>query len=187
MNTDYKLTSYDELTMLAKSNGIESWNALTSFVKDLPYGRNKNRTDLGLVITEKKGSCSSKHALLKKIADLNGVPNISLILGIYKMKPSNTPKIANVLIDNTIECIPEAHCYLKVDQIRVDFTTNDSEFKKIEEDIIQEKEIEPEQVSEFKVEYHKNYLKKWITESKIGLNFEEVWQIREKCIEKLSE
>ena len=54
MNTDYKLESQDQLTKLAKSNGIETWNELTEFIKNLPYGRNKNRTDFGLVLSEKK-------------------------------------------------------------------------------------------------------------------------------------
>ena len=54
MNADYKLTSKDKLTELAKSKGIETWNELTEFIKNLPYGRNKNRTDFGLVLSEKK-------------------------------------------------------------------------------------------------------------------------------------
>ena len=63
MNTDYKLTSKDKLSELAKRNGIKTWNELTKFIKNLPYGRNKNRTDFGLVLSEQKGTCSSKHAL----------------------------------------------------------------------------------------------------------------------------
>src|SRR5690606_5492103 len=97
MNTEYKLKSKDELTELAKSNGIETWNELTDFIKNLPYGRNKNRTDFGLVLSEKKGTCSSKHALLKSIADLNKVPNINLVVGIYRMNELNTPKIGTEL------------------------------------------------------------------------------------------
>lgn len=89
MNTDYKLTSKDKLTELAKSNGVETWNELTEFIKKLPYGRNKNRTDSSLVLFEQKGTCSSKHALLKSIADLNNVPNIKLIIGIYRITQLN--------------------------------------------------------------------------------------------------
>lgn len=186
MQVNYKLTSEDELTKLAKSMGIDTWNALTQFIKNLPYGRNKNRTDLGLVLSEKQGSCSSKHALLKKIANLNNVPNIKLILGIYKMSALNTPKIGNELTKNSIEYIPEAHCYLQVDSKRVDFTNENSEFKKLENDILNEIEIEPYQVSQFKVDYHKNYLKNWIKETKLNFEFEEIWEIRENCIKNLA-
>lgn len=187
MNTDYNLKSKDKLTELAKSNGIESWNKLTEFIKNLPYGRNKNRTDLGLVLSEKKGTCSSKHALLKSIADLNNVPNIDLVIGIYKMNELNTPKIGTELTKNSIEFIPEAHCYLKIKGKRTDLTTRKSEFQKIENDIIQEKKIEPEQVADFKVFYHKEFLKNWLKQTNSEFEFDEIWKIREKCIENLTE
>jgi hypothetical protein len=38
-------------------------------IKQLLHGLNSNRTEFGLVIIERKGSCSSKHALLKQVAD----------------------------------------------------------------------------------------------------------------------
>ena len=187
MNKDYKLKSKDKLTMLVKSKGIKSWNELTEFIKKLPYGRNKNRTDFGLVLSEQKGTCSSKHALLKNIADLNKIPNIDLVIGIYRMTELNTPKIGTELTDNSIEFIPEAHCYLKINKNRIDFTSEQSEFKKIEEDLIQEKLIEPNQVANFKVDYHKKFLKNWLNETKSKFEFDQIWQIREKCIENLTE
>lgn len=184
--TDYKLISNDELTELAMSNGIKTWNQLTNFIKALPYGRNKNRKDLGLVLSEKKGTCSSKHALLKSIADFNNVPNIDLIIGIYRMTESNTPKIGTELTENSIKFIPEAHCYLKINGNRIDLTTKESEFDKIKKDILQEKEIEPNQVSKFKVDYHKDFVKRWLKETNSKFTFNEIWRIREKCIENLT-
>jgi len=187
MNTDYQLNSKDKLTKLATSNGIKTWNELTEFVKNLPYGRNKNRTDLGLVLFEKKGTCSSKHALLKSLADLNSVPNIHLVIGIYRMTELNTPKIGTVLSKNSMEFIPEAHCYLKINGKRTDLTTRKSDFKKIEKDLIQEKEIEPKHVAEFKVDYHKKFIENWLKETNSACEFEQVWQLREACIKNLTE
>lgn len=85
------MNSKDEVTTIIKNSGIETWNELIKYVKKLPYGRNSNRTDFGLVISEEKGSCSSKHALLKKVADLNNIENVKLILGMYRMSQNNTP------------------------------------------------------------------------------------------------
>jgi len=187
MNADYTLSSKDKLTELAKSNGVDTWNELTEFIKNLPYGRNKNRTEFGLVLSEKRGTCSSKHAVLKSIADLNNIPNIDLVVGIYRMTQMNTPKIGTELTKNAIEFIPEAHCYLKINGNRIDLTTKKSEFKKIEKDIIQEKQIEPKQVSEYKVEYHKKFIKTWLEETNVELEFDQVWRIREKCIANLTE
>lgn len=126
---NYQLTSEDKLTATIKNSGIESWNELIEFVKKLLYGRNSNRVDFGLVISEKKGSCSSKHAFLKKVADLNKVENVKLVLGIYKMNQLNTPNIGNVLIENSIDFIPEAHCYSAIGNIN--FRTKVMGFSKL--------------------------------------------------------
>ena len=187
MNKDYKLRSKDRLTKLVNSKGIETWNDLTEFIKNLPYGRNKNRTDFGLVLSEQKGTCSSKHALLKNVADLNSIPNIDLVIGIYRMTELNTPKIGTVLTDNSIEYVPEAHCYLKINDNRTDLTSGESEFKKIEKDIIQEKIIKPNEVGEFKVNYHKRFIENWLRETNSELKFDRIWEVREKCIENLTE
>ena len=42
-------------------------------IKNLPYGRNANRYDFTLVLSENKGTCSSKHAFLKDFADKNEI------------------------------------------------------------------------------------------------------------------
>lgn len=86
------LNSNKTLTYLAKSKGLHTWNELLYHVRQLPYGRNKSRTDFSLVISEAKGTCSSKHAFLKSIADENEFP-VKLILCLYKMSEKNTPGI----------------------------------------------------------------------------------------------
>lgn len=184
---DYILSSNDELTHLVKERDITSWNQLTAFIRNLPYGRNANRSDLSLVLSEEKGTCSSKHALLKQIADLNNIPDIKLILGMYRMNQQNTPKIGTALSEHSIDFIPEAHCYLKIKGERIDFTARGSEFQRLEASIIQELEIEPWQVSDFKVDYHKSFIKQWLKDTDSSFTFDQVWQIRERCIASLSE
>lgn len=162
-----------------------TWKETLLFVKNLPYRRNSNRTDFSLVITEKIGTCSSKHAYLKDFADKKNIENVKLVIGIYKMKESNT-KIGNILSENNIEYIPEAHCYLKIDGIPLDCTTSNSNFDKIKKDILQEIEIDPYQVADFKIDFHQNYIKKWLFETNSKFSFDQIWKIREKCIENLS-
>lgn len=182
---NHNLQSLKPLTKLVNSLNIFSWDTLLQFVKQLPYGRNENRHDISLVLTEQKGSCSSKHALLKTIANENNIPNIELILGMYKMNSSNT-SIATTISDANLSYIPEAHCYLKINGIRTDVTSEESSFGKISDVILEEIEIEPHQVAEFKVEYHKNFIRNWISEENIKKSFDEVWAIRERCINYLS-
>ena len=164
-----------------------NFEELIDKVKNLPYDRNTNRYDFSLVLSENKGTCSSKHAFLKDFADKNEIENVKLYIGIFKMNEVNTQKLGDLLTKNNIKYIPEAHCYLKINQIPVDVTTSDSFYDKIKHDIIEEIEIIPNQVSDFKVEYHKAFLKKWIKETNQNNTFEEIWRIREECISKLSE
>lgn len=182
---NFTLNAHDDLSQKIRTLGIKSWLELTHYIQSLPYGRNTNRANLDLVIYEEKGSCSSKHAFLKKVADLHS-KDVKLILGIYKMTSHNTTGIGSVLTHYDLEYIPEAHCYLKIGQDRFDFTTTDSSFDNIALDILEEKEIQAEEVIDFKVEYHQNYLRKWIPANNIPYSFEQLWEIREKCIANLS-
>jgi hypothetical protein len=180
------LCSSDNLTQQIHNLGIHSWEDLLIYVKNIPYGRNANREDFSLVLKENKGTCSSKHAFLKEVADQNKIPNVRLIIGIYKMNEFNT-KIGTILSDNSIDFIPEAHCYLDINGERFDFTTRSSNFAKIENDLLEEIEIEPFQVGKFKIEYHQNFIKKWLLNSNSTANFEQLWAIRERCIAFLSQ
>lgn len=163
------------------------FNELIEKVKHIPYGRNANRYDFSLVISENKGTCSSKHAFLKDFANKNNISNVKLYIGIFKMNEENTSKIFPLLSKNQINFIPEAHCYLKIDGIPLDITSSESFYDKIKDDILEEIEIEPIQVAEYKVNYHKDFLKKWIIETNQTKNFEQIWTIRENCILKLAE
>ncbi|MEZ4910073.1 MAG: VOC family protein [Saprospiraceae bacterium] len=181
------LNGNDNLTTLVRDLGIHNWSELIDFTQKIPYGRNQNREDFSLVIKENKGTCSSKHAFLKKIADLNNFENVKLLLGMYRMNNLNTPKIEDTILKSGLEYIPEAHCYLKLNNQRIDITTTGSDVQKLTYDIIEEMEIAPEQVSTFKVDYHKKYLQNWILENDIKFEFAKLWEIRENCISKLEQ
>lgn len=182
----YILSSSDSLTQQIQTLGIYTWDDLLLHVKNLPYGRNANREDFSLVLKENKGTCSSKHAFLKEVANKNKIPNIKLVIGIYKMNEINT-KIGSILSDNALDFIPEAHCYLKINNSRVDCTTSTSDFSRIEKDLLKEIDIEPFQVGQYKIDYHQDYTKKWLLNSNITISFNQFWNIREQCISFLSQ
>ena len=176
-----------EMVAIRKSKfvTIMNWEETINFVKQIPYGRNLNREDFSLIISENKGTCSSKHAYLKDFATKNNIPNVQLIIGIYKMNQTNT-NIGKILSENALEYIPEAHCYLKINNQTVDVTSKESDFEKLKNDLLEEIEIEPYQVADFKVNYHQKFIKNWLKETNAKVSFEEIWKIREMCIEKLS-
>lgn len=177
----------NNLFLWLKNREISTWEELTTYVQKIPYGRNSIRDDFSLVVTENRGTCSSKHALLKSLALEFNQENVELVLGLFKMNAINTPPLKEILETNGIKYIPEAHCYLKINGRSKDYTNENALYSKVMGDIINEIIIEPNQVIQYKIEYHQMFLKNWLLETKQNKTFEEIWYIREKCIAKLSD
>ncbi len=182
---NFELNKDLSLSKSFRALGVNSFSEAMNFVKELPYGRNSNRSDFSLVLKENKGTCSSKHALLKSLADENQHFEVRLMLGIFKMNGINTPKVKSILEKHHMDYIPEAHNYLKINGEIFDCTTQNSSEINFVNDLIEEREILPEDVSELKIEIHQDFLKNWCKKNK--LDFEEIWTIREECIVVLSQ
>jgi len=75
---------------------LDDFRRAGQYVRDLPYGRNAATGDILAVLNECKGTCCTKHALLKVLASEQGLP-IRLMLGIYEMNARNTPGVGHVL------------------------------------------------------------------------------------------
>jgi catechol 2,3-dioxygenase-like lactoylglutathione lyase family enzyme len=179
------LHSDGPLTSIAKEQGLNTWNSLINYVQQLPYGRNTSRTQFEQVFHEGHGTCSTKHALLQSIAIENGFADVRLICGIYRMHAGNTPGIGTLLSDAGLDFVPEAHCYLSQHGKRLDITFPESDFSKLRNDVLEEITIDPVQVGQFKVEFHRQWMAKWISHAFPGRSLEEIWKIREACIAAL--
>ena len=157
-----------------------------NIIKELPYGRNSDRSDFNLVLKEQKGTCSTKHAFLKQLAVENEFEAILLFIGVYKMNAINTIGVGDVLEKYQLSYIPEAHTYLKYKDDIFDFTTINTS-NAFYESVLYEEMIEAKQVGDYKVSLHHQFLKSWIEENDIPYSFEELWAIREECILALSQ
>ena len=162
--------------------GQRDYHAAARHVHRLPYGRNSSRANYRLVLTEGRGTCSTKHALLADLAREHG-RSVELRLGIYEMNGDNTPGVGPVLRRYGLDLVPEAHCYLAYRGTRVDLTrtvaTNSIEA------FLYEETIEPAGIGAYKLDTHLQFVRGWAAER--GLDFEWVWRAREECIEALSE
>ena len=176
------LLGTDELTSDIVESGIVDWKDLVRTVRQFHYGRNSNREDFTLVWSERKGTCSSKHAFLKLVAELNGFDTIQLFIGIYKMNSQNTPGVKDVLDTLKLSYIPEAHCYLKVDGEELDATNLKSEFNNYRTDVLEEILIEKEVVVSEKIDLYKKFIRNWIENEQVPHSFDEIWELREQCI-----
>lgn len=138
-------------------------------------------------MSERKGTCSTKHALLSALCIEQGIEEIKLFTGIYEMNENNTPGVGGVLRNYGLNSIPEAHCYLKYNNDRFDFTRLGVQGDPIE-DFLVEEQLKPYQIWEFKKDFHRSYIPIWLTNKALDekFNLEKIWEIREECIKELS-
>ena len=76
---DFDIKSTGQISKEFVDRNILTFNQATLFIKELAYGRNADKNNLTSVFMDNCGTCSTKHALLKRLADENnfGTPNVS--------------------------------------------------------------------------------------------------------------
>lgn len=169
------------------SKNITKFYVACKYVSELPYKRNSDKSNIQCIFDDLGGTCSTKHATLRKLALENNQQDVKLILGIFKMDAEYTGKIKNTLQKYNLNYIPEAHNYLKIDDEYYDFTNPTSNFTQFKHKLLIEKEIEYSEIAEVKVIFHKYFLEKWIVDENIPFNLDEIWNIREQCIKDLQQ
>jgi thiol-disulfide isomerase/thioredoxin len=185
---DFDIKSEGKISKEFVDRNILTFSQASIFVRQLAYGRNADKNNLASVFTDNCGTCSTKHALLKKLADENNFEKVKLIVGLFKMNKKNTPAISETLNKNQLEFIPEAHCYLKFEDQIIDLTKINSDPTDFLDDLIEEIEILPEQITDYKVNYHKNYLLTWLDKNEqVSYSLNDIWKIREQCIQDLAD
>lgn len=183
---DFKITADGVVSKQFLDLNIAAFSEASFFVQNLPYKRNQNKNDGLCVFKDNGGTCGTKHALLKRLANENGVKELKLFLGIFKMNALNTRKISWVLGKYHLYEMPEAHNYLKYNNEILDFTRKNSKPEDFISELIEEVEIEPEQISDFKVKYHQIFIERYLSENpQISFDMWRFWDIREECIEAL--
>ena len=185
---DFKLVFNNGLSEELRKTGIYTFHEAICFIAGLPYKRNLLKHDLFCIFQEKCGTCSTKHAFLCQIALENERKDIRLMLGIYKMNGENTKGTGKILLQNNLTYLPEAHNYIMYRQQRFDFTFGLSQTGKsyVFDSLDMEVPISPKQISDFKEQFHKDYLQKWLLHENLAYSLTEIWAIREACIAALS-
>lgn len=108
------------------------------------------------------------------------------MLGIYRMNRQNTPGIGDTLEKHGIEFLPEAHNYLRVNGEILDCTGLNSGSASFATEFMQEIEITPGQIGDFKVNFHQSFIREWLQHTNSEFTFDQTWQIREDCIRALA-
>jgi hypothetical protein len=181
------LKSIGPLSSLLLVRAIFDFRAAGQYLQQLPYGRNTDRADFRLVLTEHRGTCSTKHALLAALAREQGL-SVELMLGVYAMHERNTPGVGRVLAQYGLPFLPEAHCYLMRQGMRIDVTRSGAEPTEPISQFLYEEAIAPEQIGDYKVQLHQRFLREWAaTAVAAQRSVAELWRIREECIAALAQ
>lgn len=184
---DFEIKSAGRISQEFIKREVSTFAGAAFFIHHLPYGRNANKTDLRTVFSDGCGTCSTKHALLKQLAEENHFSGLRLMTGLFKMNSTNTPDITRTLKQYRLDYIPEAHNYLRYGEEILDFTKPGFHPSNYLKDLLEETEILPHQIADHKVAYHKHYLAQWLAENRqMGYSLEAIWAIREQCIRDLA-
>jgi hypothetical protein len=176
------ISSQSPLSLAFREKGIVHFSQAIDWVHKLPYGRNSDRADYRLILEERRGTCSTKHAALAALAIENRI-HVSLQMAICKLETSLDPKAAHMLEKLGIDYFPEAHCYLQVDDQTIDITFPD-QAPTLKVKILQTYTLLPDQIGDHKLQLHQTYVRNWLQTQPIAakFTFEEIWQIRENWI-----
>ena len=169
-----------------KKKGIFEFGEACEWVRQSPYKRNTETGDQINVINEGCGTCSSKHELIKRLADECELKDCCLVLCMFKMTSENTPKVRTVLELYGLQYIPEAHTYISINGEVNDFTFPENPELVYQKDILYTEVISADQIKTYKSATHREYLKKWLEREQIPFSFQEIWEVREACIAALS-
>ena len=183
---DRRLIRGGEVSAEFLAHRVDDYRAAAHYISQLPYGRNADRANFRLVLDEGRGTCSTKHALLAALALEQGLA-VQLTLGIYEMHELNTPGVGAVLDKYGLAFVPEAHCYLTYDSIRIDVTRGSITPAEPIARFLHEETISPAQIGAYKVEMHKKFIREWNALEAHCRSWEEIWKIREECIAALSQ
>jgi hypothetical protein len=87
---NFTITAQGEISQNFLAIGITTFTDACNYIKHLPYGRNNNKYNLASLFTDKCGTCSTKHAVLKQLALENNCTDVQLMLVLFKMNTINT-------------------------------------------------------------------------------------------------
>lgn len=183
--TNHLLADRGALSQEFMMRGCKNWKEVLCYVNQIPYARNSNSNYFHLVLEEGCGTCSTKHALLVALAEEQNFP-LQLMMGLMEMTDEKFPLLEPVLKKYHLESVVETHCYLGYQGQRIDVTFPEKITYPVSSDFLKEWNITPQEIGDKKIQLHQKEMKLWIAEKNIPYTFEEVWKIREECIDALS-
>lgn len=159
---------------------VRTLGAAVDHVQALPYGRNESRSHFA-VFDEGRGTCSTKHALLKELALEQGWDDVVLVLGMVHLDPSH-PVAGPVMQQHGVPLLIDAHCVLDIAGEVIDVTFPDATEPTLP--LVEQSPIHPDDIMQDKARRHRAYLTK-VAEQQ-ALDADSLWAAREAYIAALT-
>lgn len=137
---DAELIPVGELSKKFLGLGIKTFKDACNYVHKIDYGYNTNYEDKMIFFKEKRGSCTSKHAVIAGLAQELKIPLYKHVC-VYKFTEEITTGVNKILNKYNIPYVPMVHCFLVYDIYKFDLTEGNNNGKKepIDEYIYSEK------------------------------------------------
>lgn len=103
------------------ARGVYSFQAACRWVWELPYGCNASIDDVSILFTDGFGTCFTKHGVIAKLAKELDLP-VYKQLGFYRLTDEIITGTNAALEPYGYPFIPQIHCFLDYQGLRVDLT-----------------------------------------------------------------
>ena len=186
---DIAIKSVGEISKKFLELGIRSFKEACEYVHNIDYGYNTNYDDKMIFFKEKKGTCTSKHAVIAGLAEELNLPLYKYV-GIYKLTEEISSDTNKILDKYNIPYVPMAHCFLVYKGFRFDLTEGNCNGKNTTiKNFIYEKEVNPFISRKDEYFLYKRVLKEKVLPSKEmeGIKERSLLKAREESIILLKE
>lgn len=133
------------------------------------------------ILEEGRGTCSTKNAAFVLLAREAGL-TADLVVDFFMMSEANTPGVGFVLEEAGLSSVLEAHCSARLGDVTVDLTG----LRGTSSTVVRRRLLEPLKLEE-KALLHREQLSAWGRTYAPNHSIDELWTIRERCIEALSQ
>jgi hypothetical protein len=184
---DAKITPQGEISKIFLEKGINSFKEACNYIHEIDYGYNSTYDDDLILFKEKKGTCTTKHAIIAGLARELDIP-LHKNVGVYKFTEDITTGVKEILDKYHIPYVPMVHCFLVFDKHRFDLTEGNNNGKKTSiENFIETKEVDPFISRKDEYLWYKKVLKEKIlpTDEMKGIKERTLLKAREESIKLL--
>jgi hypothetical protein len=181
---DAEIKPIGELSKKFLELGIKTFKEACNYVHNIEYGYNTTYDDKFIFFKEKKGTCTSKHAVIAGLAEELKIPLYKHV-GVYKFTEEISTGTEEILKKYKIPYVPMIHCFLVYKDYQFDLTEGNCNGKNTSiENFIHEEKVDPFITTKDEYLLFKKVLKEIILPSKEmkGIKERTILKAREEAI-----